>query len=67
MDLIEITTKHDIEYTDEDGVRRTAPAGKTLKVPVDEAVELDRAGALKSKPVAQAPRPKRRVAEEQSE
>ena len=57
MNAIEVTTKHEVEYTTLEGKRELAPAGSTLKVSVDQAVELDRAGALKSKPVAQVKRP----------
>lgn len=58
MDHLEVTTLHEVEYSTIDGKRALAAAGAKIKVSVDEAVELDRAGALKSKPVAQVARPK---------
>ena len=58
MESIEVTTAHEVEYTTLDGKRALAAVGEKIKVGVDEAVELDRAGALKFKPVAQVARPK---------
>jgi len=67
MDSLKVTTKHEVEYTTLEGKREPAPAGATITVSIDEAVELDRAGALKSKPVLQAARPKRKGGDEASE